>query len=111
MNTLNQTRAAGAGTILLGLALLSGATAQETRILVQADQVIRPVSRLLAGFIPGRPVAEATELSGPLDATNTREKPNRIIPSHHRWAHHLKKGAGTAIYEFAPHSFTIIHFE
>jgi hypothetical protein len=61
-----------------------------------------------AGFAPGNPVAQVTELSGPLDAVNSPNKPDAIVPKQVQWKHEMKEGK--ARYTFSSHSFTIIHF-
>jgi alpha-L-arabinofuranosidase len=63
----------------------------------------------LSGFAPTNPIAHSTELSGPLEAVNTAEKPDAIVPRQTPWRHGLK-GERTS-YTFPPHSFTVLRFE
>jgi hypothetical protein len=63
----------------------------------------------IAGFVPAKPAAQVTELSGPLDAANSAGKPGAIVPRQSEWKHGLKEG--TANRPFPPHSFTVIRFE
>lgn len=63
----------------------------------------------LAGFVPRRAEAEVSELCGALDAVNTADKPDAVIPKHSQWLHGIEDGH--ACYTFPPHSLTIIRFE
>ena len=63
----------------------------------------------LAGFVPGNPVAQVSELSGPLDAVNTADKPREITPRHIAWKHAIKDGWMSCT--FPPHSFTVTRFD
>ncbi len=63
----------------------------------------------LAGFVPSKPAAKLTELSGPLDATNTAGNPETVVPKQEDWNYELKNG--TASHNFPAHSFTVIQFE
>jgi hypothetical protein len=63
----------------------------------------------LAGFTPGKPAAQVTELSGPMEAVNTAENPNAITPRQSEWSHKLKDGSTS--YTFPPRSFTVVRFE
>lgn len=63
----------------------------------------------LEGFTPSRPTAAIEELSGPLDAVNTAEDPNRIVAKRTEWRHEL--ASGNARHSFPPHSFTVLQFE
>jgi alpha-L-arabinofuranosidase len=63
----------------------------------------------LAGFVPGKPVAQVLELSGPLEAVNAANKPNAITPQQSQWKHGIKDG--NTSYSFPPHSFTVLHLE
>jgi len=62
----------------------------------------------LQGFAAD-PVAQVTELSGRLDAANSAEKPNAIIPRQSEWKHEIKDGKTTRT--FVPYSFTIIRWQ
>ena len=44
------------------------------------DKAVTPTIQI-AGFVPSKPVAQVTTLSGPLDAVNTADKPNAVVPS------------------------------
>jgi len=78
-------------------------------------QVVNPGDRpvtaqiQLAEFVPGKPLAQVTELSVPLEAVNTADQPNAITPRQSQWKHEFKEG--TANRTFSPYSFTIIRFE
>ena len=50
-----------------------------------------------------------TELSGPLDAVNTADKPDAFVPKPSPWPHGIKDGRTS--YTFPPHSFTVMRFE
>jgi len=77
-------------------------------------QVVNPGDRpvtaqiQLAEFVPGKPLAQVTELSGPLEAVNTADHPNAITPRQSQWRHAIKEG--TTSRTFPPYSFTIIRF-
>jgi len=62
----------------------------------------------IAGFAPGKPEVQVTELSGPLDAVNTADRSDAIIPRQSTWNHPLKDG--DASHTFPPHSFTVLRF-
>lgn len=68
-----------------------------------------PASIRLEGFVPSKPVANVTELAGPLKAFNTADAPARIKPQQREWRHELKDGA--AFYTFPADSFTVLRFE
>ena len=61
----------------------------------------------LAGFPPAKPTAEVTELSGPMDAANSAEKPDTIVPHKSGWPHDANGGS----YDFRPRSITALRFE
>jgi alpha-L-arabinofuranosidase len=63
----------------------------------------------LAGFVPSKPQAKVTELSGALEAVNTADKTDNIVPKGRAWIHGLNNGK--ADYTFPPHSFTVIRIE
>ena len=63
----------------------------------------------LAGFVPSRPTAQVTELSGPLEAVDTAQQPDAIVARPSEWRHSLVSG-GTS-YTFPAHSFTVIRFD
>jgi alpha-L-arabinofuranosidase len=63
----------------------------------------------LAGFVPRKPAARATELSGDLEAVNTAADSGKIIPQQSQWTHGIKDGKSTRT--FPPYSFTVLRFE
>lgn len=63
----------------------------------------------LAGFAPGKPAAEVTELSAPLDARNTADEPNRVVSQQRHWPHGLTQGETS--YTFPPYSVNVLRFE
>ena len=78
-------------------------------------QVVNPGERAadarihFEGFVPGRPVAQVWELSGPLEAVNTADRPHAVVPQESLWKHEIQDGSTT--YAFPPHSFTVLRFE
>jgi hypothetical protein len=78
-------------------------------------QVVNPTDKPvpaqihLDGFVPRKPVAQVTELAGPLAARNTAEQPNTIVPQSRPWPHGLKEGS--AGYTFPPCSVNVLRFE
>jgi len=73
-----------------------------------SDKPITATIRLSA-FTPGHPIAQVTELAGPLNARNTAEKPDAVVPKESQWTHGMKEGTANRV--FAAHSFTIIRWE
>ena len=63
----------------------------------------------LSGFVPTRAQAKVTELAGPMDAVNTAEKMDNVVPKESDWTHGLKEGKTS--YAFPPHSLTVLRFE
>jgi alpha-L-arabinofuranosidase len=63
----------------------------------------------LGGFVPSKSTAHVTELTGPLDAVNTAEKPTNIVPKETDWA--IERLAGKVQRDLPAHSFTILRFE
>ena len=63
----------------------------------------------LAGFVPGNPVAQVSELSGPLEAVNTADKPRTITPQQIVWKHGIKDGQMSRT--FRAHLFTVLRFD
>jgi hypothetical protein len=63
----------------------------------------------LAGFVPGKTVAQVSELSGSLEAVNEADKPRAITPQQIAWKHGIKDGRLS--YVFPPHSFTVMRFD
>ncbi len=76
---------------------------------VNWDDRPRKVGLHLQGFTPTRSSASVEQLSGPLDAVNTAESPNRIQPKQSQWRHGIE--GGRASYTLVPNSFTVIRFE
>jgi hypothetical protein len=63
----------------------------------------------LAGFVPGKPVVEALELCGALDAVNTAVEREKIVPRQSHWEHRMKDGK--TVRAFPAYSFTVLRFE
>jgi hypothetical protein len=72
------------------------------------EKAVSPVIRLM-GFVPGKAIARATTLTGPLDAVNTADKPKTVFPIQIEWVHKAKEGRTS--YMFAPYSFTVLRLE
>jgi alpha-L-arabinofuranosidase len=78
-------------------------------------QVVNPGDRevaaqiRLSGFTPTNPTAKSMELAGPLDAANTVDMPDMVVPRQGQWQHELK--GGRASYRFPAHSVTVLRFE
>jgi alpha-L-arabinofuranosidase len=72
------------------------------------DKAVSPVIHC-TGFVPEKPIARATTLAGPLDAANTADKPETVIPKQTEWIHKIKEGRTS--YTFLPHSFTVLRLE
>jgi hypothetical protein len=71
-----------------------------------SDQPI--VTKLqITGFRPSSE-AELTQLSGPLDAVNTADHRDAVVPNRTIWKQGMKEGKGT--YTFPAHSFTVIRW-
>jgi alpha-L-arabinofuranosidase len=97
-----------------GDALDVTATASDNGKILQLQVVNvegRPVKTavVLEGFMPARPSAQVTELSGALDDVNTPENPRRITPKAREWIHQAK--GGRLEYTFPPYSFTLIRLQ
>lgn len=63
----------------------------------------------LDGFTPKRPTAAVECLTGPLDAANTADAPERIRPQTRRWPHRAE--GKPAAYTFPGYSVTILRFD
>jgi hypothetical protein len=63
---------------------------------------------LLDGFSPSRPVAELTELFGPLGGVNVADKPDAVVPRRSEWNNDWKEGKAT--HTFPACSFTVIRW-
>jgi len=78
-------------------------------------QVVNFSERALAaklavrGFVPKQSQSQVEELSAPLDAANTAEASEHVKPKVFEWQH--KFANGQTVYQFAPHSFTVIRLE
>jgi hypothetical protein len=68
-----------------------------------------PAEIALSGYAPTKKEARVVELAGPLTATNTAVRPKAVVPQERRWEHDQK--GGKAVYEFPPHSVTVITWE
>ena len=76
---------------------------------VNAGEQAQRAEIRLAGFRPTQPTAQVTELSGPIEAVNTVDNSNAIVPEHRRWTYRASEGS--ASYTFPPHSITVIRFD
>jgi hypothetical protein len=76
---------------------------------VNASQQALAAQIQLAGFAPGKPVAQVLELSGPLEAVNPADKPHAVTPRQSSWKHGAR--GGSTDYAFPPRSFTVLRFE
>ena len=63
----------------------------------------------LAAFVAGRPAAQVWELSAPLEAANTADKPRAVAPRQTLWKHGIQDGSTN--YAFPPHSLTVVRFD
>jgi alpha-L-arabinofuranosidase len=83
-----------------------------TLVLRVVNPSARPVdARIrLDGFVPAAAHALVETLSGPLDATNTADAPDRVKPRVEQWNHGLDRGSESARV-FPPHSFSVLRFE
>jgi hypothetical protein len=69
----------------------------------------RSATIAIEGFSPSKPLAQVETLAGPLDARNTADEPDRIVPKASEWPHDWTDGG--ARYSFEPRSFTILMLE
>jgi hypothetical protein len=83
-------------------------TTLQLQVVNISDQPITSTIQI-EGFTPGNPVANVIELSGQLNAANTADKPNAIVPVQSEWKHEIKEGKTART--FPPHSFTIIRWQ
>jgi hypothetical protein len=73
-----------------------------------SHEAVRATIRI-DGYVPARAIAAITQLSAPLQATNTASAPQAVTPQRRDWRFgSLKDGANL---EIAPHSVTTIVFE
>lgn len=63
----------------------------------------------LDGFLPRKPTAHTTVLTGDWDAINTPEQPDRIKPAESNWRYESKGGAISRT--FPAYSFTVLQFK
>ncbi len=63
----------------------------------------------LNGYQPALPIAQVEALSGALEAVNTADAPDRVVPHETTWRHKL--AGGKARYTFPARSFTILRFQ
>jgi alpha-L-arabinofuranosidase len=75
---------------------------------VNTGKAALPAHFKVEGFVPQRPTARATVLTGDWDAINTPEQPEHIKPSESDWPHGLS--GGTISRTFPPYSFTVLQF-
>jgi alpha-L-arabinofuranosidase len=68
-----------------------------------------PAQIRLTGFVPVKPVAQVTELSGSLDSANTADEPRAVLPQQRQWTHAFKDG--TTRCTFLPYSITVLRFQ
>jgi len=80
-------------------------------VLQVVNQKAEPVALDLqfAGFAPISPLAKVITLSGPLDARNTAQQLDAILPYSTEWPHGVRQG--NTKYMLTPHSFTVLQFE
>lgn len=69
----------------------------------------QPATIRLDGFLPARPTAAVEELAGPLEARNSAEAPQTIVPKSKAWQHEFTNGQAQRL--FPAYSFTVIRFE
>ena len=62
----------------------------------------------IRGFSAENSVAQVTEISGRLDAVNSAENPNAVVPKQSSWKCEMKEGKTSRT--FPAHSFTIIRW-
>ena len=75
---------------------------------VNTGKLALPARIMMDGFVPRKPAARATVLTGDWDAINTPEQPDHIKPGESAWRHEFKNGAVN--YTFLPYSFTVLQF-
>jgi hypothetical protein len=83
-------------------------SALQLQVVNTSDQPITAALRI-DGFSAGNPVAQVTELSGRLDAVNSADRPDAVVPRQGPWKHELTEGKTART--FPPHSFTIIRWQ
>ena len=72
------------------------------------EKAVSPVIHIM-GFVPEKVIARATTLTGPLDAVNTADRPETVVPKRTEWVHKIKEGRTS--YTFPPRSFTVLRLE
>lgn len=96
-----------------GLDVVARTTAKGARRVVV--QVVNPTEQIIParlrveGFEPRRSTAEVTELAGALEARNSADRPDAVVPARRVWRHGL--GAGEAAYSFPSCSVTLLRLE
>jgi alpha-L-arabinofuranosidase len=75
---------------------------------VNIGKAALPAHIRLDGFVPRKPAAHTTVLTGDWDAINTPEQPVRIRPSESDWHHGFTGGAVSRT--FPAYSFTVLQF-
>lgn len=68
-----------------------------------------PALLQLRGFVPSRPLAQVTELAGPLDAANTADRPDAVAPRTRQGA--PARADGAIPHTFPPRSVSVLRFE
>jgi hypothetical protein len=76
---------------------------------VNPGQVAVTARISVAGLIPTSSTARVTVLASELDAVNTAEHPNSVLPEQSEWRDEFKDGV--ASHSFPPHSFTVIRLD
>jgi hypothetical protein len=76
---------------------------------VNLDDQPRPARVELASFTPRKPFAAVETLTAPLDAANTAENPEHVLPRRSEWRHDMQ--LGKAPFHFPPHSCVVLRFE
>ena len=104
-----QTEATSPGNALDASATLSEDRKTLTLQVVNTGKVALPTRLELAGFVPHKPTAHATVLTGGWEDTNTPEQPGRVKPDETDWRHDFKDGIVTRT--FPPYSFTVMQFK
>ena len=68
-----------------------------------------PTTIDLAGFRRSKPDVNGKTLGGALDAENTAEQPDALVPVPIQWS--LKPSINQTAYTFDPYSFTVLVFQ
>jgi alpha-L-arabinofuranosidase len=68
-----------------------------------------PATINLAGFSRSKPNVTGRKLSGEVDAENTAEQPDELVPVSVQWS--LKPKVNQTSYSFDPNSVTVLVFQ